>query len=290
MRSRRTCRGLAWLRKDAPPTTGHSVDLVQFIVEHKDQLVLKPNDEYGGKGIVLGWEVDDAAWAEALRTALREPYIVQERVSLPSEPYPSVVDGTSGRGGPHARHRPVRRLRPVRRWLPYTPLHGGAAQCDGRGRIVGADHAGGEALARGESMQPPSLTLGIEEEYQIIDPQTRELQLVHHRDPRGRPSRPRGGEAGAAPVDGRDRHQGLSHARRGARRARSPAPHRDGARGTKGPARSPPPGRTRSRPGSRRRSRRSSATSASSRISPTSRSSCSSSARTSTSASRIAIS
>ena len=72
---------------------GTAIDLVQFIVEHKEQLVLKPNDEYGGKGIVLGWEVDDAAWAEALRTALREPYIVQERVSLPSEPYPSFVDG-----------------------------------------------------------------------------------------------------------------------------------------------------------------------------------------------------
>jgi uncharacterized circularly permuted ATP-grasp superfamily protein len=72
---------------------GASVDLVPFIAEHKDELVLKPNDEYGGKGIVLGWEADDAAWAEALRTALREPYIVQERVSLPSEPYPSVVDG-----------------------------------------------------------------------------------------------------------------------------------------------------------------------------------------------------
>ena len=72
---------------------GTSVDLVQFIVEHKDQLVLKPNDEYGGKGIVLGWEADDGTWAEALRTALREPYIVQERVSLPSEPYPSFIDG-----------------------------------------------------------------------------------------------------------------------------------------------------------------------------------------------------
>jgi uncharacterized circularly permuted ATP-grasp superfamily protein len=72
---------------------GASVDLVSFIAEHKDQLVLKPNDEYGGKGIVLGWEADDAEWAEALRTALREPYIVQERVSVPSEPYPSLVDG-----------------------------------------------------------------------------------------------------------------------------------------------------------------------------------------------------
>ncbi len=29
---------------------------------NREQLVLKPNDEYGGKGIVLGWEVDDAEW------------------------------------------------------------------------------------------------------------------------------------------------------------------------------------------------------------------------------------
>ena len=36
-------------------------------------------------------------------------------------------------------------------------------------------------------MKPPSLTIGIEEEYQIIDPETRELQVVHHADPRGRP-------------------------------------------------------------------------------------------------------
>ena len=85
-----------WTRVVEERRTTHGddvVDLVEFIVDQKDQLVLKPNDEYGGKGIVLGWEVDDAAWAEALRTALREPYIVQERVALPSEPYPSFVDG-----------------------------------------------------------------------------------------------------------------------------------------------------------------------------------------------------
>jgi hypothetical protein len=72
---------------------GEPVDLVSFVAEHKDQFVLKPNDEYGGKGIVLGWEVNDTEWGTALRTALREPHIVQERVFLPSEPYPSVVDG-----------------------------------------------------------------------------------------------------------------------------------------------------------------------------------------------------
>ena len=68
-------------------------DLMEFVAAHRDSLVLKPNDEYGGKGIVLGWEVDQTAWEEALRTALAEPYIVQQRIELPTELYPSVVDG-----------------------------------------------------------------------------------------------------------------------------------------------------------------------------------------------------
>jgi uncharacterized circularly permuted ATP-grasp superfamily protein len=69
------------------------VELVPFIQRNRGRLVLKPNDEYGGKGIVLGWEVNDAQWERALATALDEPYIVQEKIALPSEPYPSLVDG-----------------------------------------------------------------------------------------------------------------------------------------------------------------------------------------------------
>jgi uncharacterized circularly permuted ATP-grasp superfamily protein len=72
---------------------GHTVDLVPFILEHREDLVLKPNDEYGGKGIVLGWETDPPSWERAIQTALAEPYIVQERVAIPSEPYPSLIDG-----------------------------------------------------------------------------------------------------------------------------------------------------------------------------------------------------
>ena len=41
--------------------------------------MLKPNDEYGGKGIVLGWEVDDADVGSGDQAALAEPYIVQQR-------------------------------------------------------------------------------------------------------------------------------------------------------------------------------------------------------------------
>ena len=72
---------------------GGPVDLLTYISDHRDQLVLKPNDEYGGKGIVLGWEVDDAQWRNAMATAIAEPYVVQQRIALPTEPYPSFVDG-----------------------------------------------------------------------------------------------------------------------------------------------------------------------------------------------------
>ncbi|HEY2852637.1 MAG TPA: hypothetical protein VGJ18_07310 [Gemmatimonadaceae bacterium] len=80
-------------RTTSAPGADKPVDLLPFIAAHRDQLVLKPNDEYGGKGIVLGWEVSQSEWEQATRVALGEPYIVQQRVALPSEPYPSFVDG-----------------------------------------------------------------------------------------------------------------------------------------------------------------------------------------------------
>ncbi len=72
---------------------GQAIDLIPHISDHREQFVLKPNDEYGGKGIVLGWEVSDQQWAEAVRGALTAPAIIQKRITLPSEAYPSLVDG-----------------------------------------------------------------------------------------------------------------------------------------------------------------------------------------------------
>ena len=80
-------------RKTNPPGSTDARDLLPFIAANRENLVLKPNDEYGGKGIVLGWEVDQSDWEDAIRVALDDPYIVQHRVALPSEPYPSFVDG-----------------------------------------------------------------------------------------------------------------------------------------------------------------------------------------------------
>lgn len=46
---------------------GQEVDLLPFTLENRDRLVIKPNDEYGGKGVVIGWETNSVAWEQALQ-------------------------------------------------------------------------------------------------------------------------------------------------------------------------------------------------------------------------------
>ncbi|HYC76820.1 MAG TPA: hypothetical protein VEI02_04240 [Planctomycetota bacterium] len=67
--------------------------LLDLVRRRKDRLVLKPTAEYGGKGVTLGWLVDDAAWEKALQDALDEPHVVQERVELGRESFPLMIDG-----------------------------------------------------------------------------------------------------------------------------------------------------------------------------------------------------
>ena len=42
--------------------------------------MLKPNDDYGGHGVLLGWETNAEDWKAGLQNALEKPYVVQERV------------------------------------------------------------------------------------------------------------------------------------------------------------------------------------------------------------------
>jgi hypothetical protein len=87
---------IPWTRRVEERRTeyeGRPVDLLEFAAAERERLVLKANDEYGGKGVVLGWETAPDEWERVLQTALAEPFVIQERVSVPSEPYPSLVDG-----------------------------------------------------------------------------------------------------------------------------------------------------------------------------------------------------
>jgi hypothetical protein len=43
--------------------------------------------------VVLGWEVDAKNWNQAIQNALSGSYIVQQRVPLGEELFPSIVDG-----------------------------------------------------------------------------------------------------------------------------------------------------------------------------------------------------
>jgi len=88
-----------WTRKVRAEQTDHygkQIDLLEFAANSRDRLVLKPNDDYGGHGIYIGWNTDEIAWDEALRHALANgDYLLQERVSTAREKFPALQpDGT----------------------------------------------------------------------------------------------------------------------------------------------------------------------------------------------------
>ena len=81
---------------------GESIELLDYIRKNREQLVLKPSDEYGGMGVTLGWEADQKSWDKALEQALPGGklaaahgwWIVQERIAISRREFPMI--GTAG--------------------------------------------------------------------------------------------------------------------------------------------------------------------------------------------------
>jgi hypothetical protein len=72
---------------------GRPMDLLEFIRSNRDRLVLKPNDNYGGHGITIGWNVDERGWDDAIQRALANgDYLVQERVPTARETFPALTE------------------------------------------------------------------------------------------------------------------------------------------------------------------------------------------------------
>jgi hypothetical protein len=89
-------RHVPWTRRVEQARTayrGREVDLIPFIRSNREQLVIKPNDEYGGHGVFIGWETAGQDWDAAIETALKGEYLVQERVQTSREPFPWVDEG-----------------------------------------------------------------------------------------------------------------------------------------------------------------------------------------------------
>lgn len=88
---------IPWTRRVQDRQTrydGQNIDLLTFIADNRDKLVLKPNDEYGGAGVVIGWQVTSEEWQQTINHALTTPFVVQERVELVERPFPMMLDGT----------------------------------------------------------------------------------------------------------------------------------------------------------------------------------------------------
>lgn len=86
-------RSVPWTRRIEQAVTTYNdeeIDLLEFVRSNRDRLVLKPNDDYGGHGIFIGWESDARAWDEAIEKALAGEYIAQERVTTSREVFPFV--------------------------------------------------------------------------------------------------------------------------------------------------------------------------------------------------------
>lgn len=69
------------------------VDLPEFILKNRENLVLQPNDDSTEHNSFRGSETDDAGWEKALKTAIRNPYIVQEVIEPAHETFPLLTNG-----------------------------------------------------------------------------------------------------------------------------------------------------------------------------------------------------
>ena len=89
-------RTLPWTRRLAERRTmkdGAEIDLVPFTLANRAGLVLKPAHAYGGRSVLLGAETPPGHWESAVRAGLEAPWIVQERVPIPEEPFPVFEQG-----------------------------------------------------------------------------------------------------------------------------------------------------------------------------------------------------
>jgi len=70
---------------------GQHVDLVPHLRARRDQFVIKPNDEYGGTGVTLGWDTSERDWDTAIARAIAERdrgWVAQQRIAVRREIFP----------------------------------------------------------------------------------------------------------------------------------------------------------------------------------------------------------
>jgi hypothetical protein len=77
------------LREGKTTYNSQTVDLLELLRTRREHFILKPNDDYGGKGIFFGWENSSADWETAINSALSQSFIVQERAEIEKTMFPT---------------------------------------------------------------------------------------------------------------------------------------------------------------------------------------------------------
>ncbi|HYH87161.1 MAG TPA: hypothetical protein VEX60_17040 [Pyrinomonadaceae bacterium] len=85
-----------WTRRVEEAETTHGgarVDLIEHLRRHRELFMLKPNDDYGGRGLSFGAGVSEAEWDDAIALALASDFVVQEALELQTEVFPIFNEG-----------------------------------------------------------------------------------------------------------------------------------------------------------------------------------------------------
>jgi len=83
---------IPWTRKLKDCKTeykGRKFDLLNYITKNKERFVLKPCYLFGAEGVLIGSETHQSQWENTIQKGLRSRYVVQEKIKLPHEIFPS---------------------------------------------------------------------------------------------------------------------------------------------------------------------------------------------------------
>ena len=97
---------------------GRRIDLLEHVRAHRESSSIKPNDEYGGAGVVLGWESGRVGLGRPRWIApwpRRGAWVVQRRIPVRREVFPMVEAPQAVVDARHAR-RPRAVLVPRQAW------------------------------------------------------------------------------------------------------------------------------------------------------------------------------
>ncbi|MBC7930893.1 MAG: hypothetical protein H7Z38_10060 [Rubrivivax sp.] len=86
-----------WTRRVEEGETTHEgarVDLLEHVRRYRERFMLKPNDDYGGRGLSFGAKMSAPEWDDAIESALANDFVVQEALELQTEVFPVFNEGS----------------------------------------------------------------------------------------------------------------------------------------------------------------------------------------------------